>query len=266
MHRFYQNWQQIDCDVTAATREEPQQLPERSVSLELKSPRALGEGAASMGVYDSRRGLGPYHALDQLVRNYAMSDNFHQAFLRTGRAQTISSCFSARRFFYPNPDGTPGTPPSLFIENPNPRAQHEQRLYRRRLSQRLIHELQRRLAAGRSPPIRDYLAALPSHPAPGCYPGEFYLVNNFGPGFFGNGSRAPLSTSDFRIPPTSQPHIRHALLNKHGVSWSYYASGWAGGSEGVGFLRSLQRLSLLDTDDDERDGAGGAPERPDRSL
>ena len=229
VNRFFQNWQQIDCDASAATPANPSGC-QKDLFPWVEVTAGAGEGAASMGVYSSRKGLSPY--FDQLARQYAMSDNFHQAVLGGSAANHLELFYGAPLFFA-NADGTPGVPPAGFIENPNPRSGTNNG-YTSDGYHSGSYTMCADVSQPGAAPIRDYLSALPSRPFHGCYPGEYYLVNNFAPGFFGNGSRAPLSSTDYTIPPTSQPHIG-TLLNKHGVSWKYYAGGWAEGSEGVGF-------------------------------
>ncbi len=62
-------------------------------------------------------------------------------------------------------------------------------------------------------PIREYLERL--HIEPRCERGHYYLLNNYNPGYFGNGKRADIdqnpSNTPFTIPPSSVPSIgRHA--------------------------------------------------------
>ncbi len=81
-------------------------------------------------------------------------------------------------------------------------------------------------------PILAYLNALPYHPFLGgdCQRNAYYLVNNYNPGYLGDGTPAPLGTTQFTIPPTTQNNIG-LLLSKHHVSWKYYGEGWDGGKE-----------------------------------
>jgi phospholipase C len=76
-------------------------------------------------------------------------------------------------------------------------------------------------------PIRDYLAAL--HVDPRCEPGHYYLLNNYNPGYFGNGNNAytDLSPSNtpFTIPPSTVPSIGDTLITAD-ISWKYYGDQW----------------------------------------
>ena len=244
VHRFYQMWQQIDCDLGAATPRNPSGC-QNDLFPWVEATMGNGEGPVSMGIYNSRRGLSPY--FDQLARTYAMSDNFHQSVLGGSYANHIQ-LFYGSPLFFANADGTPGTPRPGFVENPN-----TQNGTNNRYINDGYHVGSFTNCADPSQPgvasIREYLSSLPYRPFHGCYPGEYYLVNNFLPGFFGSGARAPLGAEDFRLPPTSQPHIG-LLLNNHGVSWKYYGGGWNAGSESGtycthcnGFLYSTQTMT-----------------------
>ena len=220
IHRFYQMWQQIDCDVSAATPRNPSGC-QNDLFAWVEETAGDGEGAQSMGVYSSRGGLSPY--FDLLARRYAMSDNFHQAILGGSGANHLALAYG-RPLFFENSNGTPGTPSSRFILNPNPRGGSVNSFGNDGVYTKCEDISQPGVAS-----IREYLASLPSHPFHGCYPGEYYLLNNFSPPFFGNGSREPIGPDTNRIPPSTQPHIG-LLLNKHDVSWKFYGTGWASGN------------------------------------
>ena len=221
VHRFYQMWQQIDCDAGAATARNPSGC-RNDLFAWVEQTAGDGEGAQSMGVYTSRGGLSPY--FDMLARHYAMSDNFHQAILGGSNANHLALAYG-RPLFFENSNGTPGTPPSRFVANPNPRS-GSTNSYTNDSVYTNCEDLSQPGVAS----IRQYLASLPNPPFHGCYPSEYYLLNNFAPPFFGNGARASLGSDVTRIPPSTQPHIG-LLLNRHSVSWKYYGAGWAGGGE-----------------------------------
>jgi phospholipase C len=63
-------------------------------------------------------------------------------------------------------------------------------------------------------PIVDYLSKL--HIDPRCEPGHYYLLNNYNPGWFGNGNNAfrqNPSNTPFTVPPSSTPSIGDDLNN-----------------------------------------------------
>jgi phospholipase C len=70
-----------------------------------------------------------------------------------------------------------------------------------------------------------YLKKLPNAVKPNCEDGHYYLVNNYNPGFFGDGSNAYTDTNPsnyvYTVPPSSTKTIGDLLLDKQ-VSWTYY--------------------------------------------
>ena len=76
-------------------------------------------------------------------------------------------------------------------------------------------------------PIREYLEKL--HIESRCEPGHCYLLNNYNPGYFGNGNNAYLdnnpSNTPFTIPPSTVPSIGDSLIAAK-ISWKYYGDQW----------------------------------------
>ncbi len=77
-------------------------------------------------------------------------------------------------------------------------------------------------------PILEYLRKLRIDPR--CEQGHYYLLNNYNPGWFGNGSNAYVdhnpSNTPFTVPPSSTPSIGDDLNNAR-VSWKYYGDQWS---------------------------------------
>jgi phospholipase C len=73
--------------------------------------------------------------------------------------------------------------------------------------------------------VLQYLASLPHLVDPRCDVGHYYLLNNYNPGYFGDGSNAYLdqnvNNTPFTIPPSNVRNIGDVLL-ENGVSWKYY--------------------------------------------
>ena len=75
----------------------------------------------------------------------------------------------------------------------------------------------------------NYLQSL-AHPInPNCEAGHYYLLNNYNPGYFGNGNNAFTDTNAnntvFTIPPSSVPSIGDKLITAN-ISWKYYGDQW----------------------------------------
>ena len=64
---------------------------------------------------------------------------------------------------------------------------------------------------------------------PKCEPGHYYLLNNYNPGYFGNGKNAYADTNHantvFTVPPTSMHSIADELI-KRGITFKYYGDQW----------------------------------------
>lgn len=77
--------------------------------------------------------------------------------------------------------------------------------------------------------IVTYLNRLNPKIDPRCLPGVYYLLNNYNPGYFGDGSDAFTDPNNnntvFTIPPSNVPTIGDTLLAAK-VSWAYYGDQW----------------------------------------
>ena len=76
-------------------------------------------------------------------------------------------------------------------------------------------------------PILSYLRSLRINSR--CEAGHYYLLNNYNPGYFGNGNNAYTdqnpSNTPFTVPPSTTPSIGDDLNNAK-VSWKYYGDSW----------------------------------------
>jgi phospholipase C len=258
VHRFFQMWQQLDCDAAAADRANgwgcaSDLFPWVEVSVGAGSNGApqpspftnttTGEGSTSMGFFNVQQGDAPY--LKELADSYTMSDNYHQAanggtganHVMLGYADAI--WFSDGKGNAEVPPNNPGNANALNeIENPNPQPGTNN------------YYIEDGYGGGGAPgasygggsyvdcsdpgqpgvsAILNYLNALPNPVASRCQNGRYYLLNNYNPGYFGDGSNAYTDTNPanyvFTIPPTSVRHIGD-LMNEKRVSWAYYGDQW----------------------------------------
>jgi phospholipase C len=278
VHRFYQMWQQLNCNHSAASRDNPSgcdaglfawvevtvgagangAAQPANFSTEY-SPTATttGEGSSALGFYNMQKGDVPY--FKSLVDSYAMSDNFHQS-VNGGTGANHIMFGHGDMIWYSGPNGKPAIPPNgQQVFSPGPDAG-------------IVHEVANPNPApgtnnwytedgygsggnggfpppySTSPvsgggsysncadptqpgvkPIVDYLNSLPRPIDPRCEPGHYYLLNNYNPGFFGNGKNASIDTNPsntpFTIPPSSTPSIGDDL-NAKNISWKYYGDQW----------------------------------------
>ncbi len=228
-------------------------------------PATTGEGSSALGFYNVQQGDVPY--FKYLADTYAMSDNFHQS-VDGGTGANHIMLGHADMIWFSDGSGHPEAPPhnvpasvtpSQFvgpglvdeIENPNPQAGtnnfYAQDGYGEDYNSGYpSYEWDTTQPNGlpiiygggsysdcadpSQPgvgPIRAYLAQL--HIDPRCEPGHYYLLNNYNPGWFGNGNDAYTdqspSNTPFTIPPSSTPSIGDDM-NASGVSWKYYGDQW----------------------------------------
>jgi phospholipase C len=215
------------------------------------SPTAVttGEGSTAMGFYNVQKGDAPY--LKQLADTYAMSDNFHQS-VNGGTGANHIMFGHADAIWFSDGNGHPAVPPHNVmvysgtpdagvvdeIENPNPAANTNNwytedgyggggfgsAQYGGGSYTNCSDTTQPGVA-----PIVNYLHRLQPHIDPRCEAGRYYLLNNYNPGYFGNGNNAyidhTLFNTAFTIPPSSVPSIGDSLI-KADVSWKYYGDQW----------------------------------------
>src|SRR5216684_5532561 len=241
IHRFFQMWQQLDCDPGVATPANPSgcqndlfpwiAMTVGSGSNGGRQPpdfnnESTHQGGVAMGVYNS--GTGDVGYLTDLAHRYALSDNYHQAIMGGTGANHIVIGYGGP-MFYSAADGSPATPPPNQIENPDPMPGtnnwYTQDGYAGGSYVNCADPSQPGVKA-----ISDYLNSLPYRPFRGgnCREGAYYLVNNYNVGYRGDGTPAPLGPREFTVPPSRQPNLG-LLLAQHGVSWRYYGAGWDGG-------------------------------------
>jgi phospholipase C len=236
VHRFYQMFQQMDCAAKYATAANPSGclndlFPWVEVTIGAGSNGAAqpagfnnqstGEGSTAMGFYNVFKGDVPY--FKQLADTYAIGDNYHQPFKGGTGADSVVLGFGAP-VYYQDANGKPATPPANQIENPNPLAGTNNWYTQDGYSGGTYTN-----CADPSQPgvigILRYLDALSYKPKSECAKDTYYLLNNYNPGYNGDGTTATLGANDFTIPPQHQRSIANTL-DEAGVSWTYYGEQW----------------------------------------
>jgi phospholipase C len=221
------------------------------------SPTATttGEGSTALGFYNVQQGDAPY--FKSLADQYAMSDNFHQS-VDGGTGANHIMFGHADAIWFSDANGNPARPPenvAVFtkpydgdanpdkgvvqeIENPDPAAgtnnwYTEDGYGAGGYGSPVSGGGSYSNCADSSQPgvsaIVQYLQSLPKPIDPHCEPGHYYLLNNYNPGWFGNGKNAYIdqnpANTPFTIPPSSVPSIGDSL-NAHKISWKYYGDQW----------------------------------------
>lgn len=266
VHRFYQMWQQFDCNAANGTTSNPSGCKadlfpwvETSVGAGtngLSQPAGFNdtttkEGSTSMGFYNMQQGDAPY--FKYLADNYAMSDNFHQAVMGgTGANHVMLGTGDA--IWFSDGNGNPMQPPHNQlvaagspnagvvdeIENPDPQpntnnwytedgyggGSYGSASYGGGTYTNCSDSTQPGVAE-----ITSYLSSLSTPIKPNCDSNHFYLLNNYNPGYYGNGSNAYADIGNpnetvFTIPPSTLRNIGDEL-NEHNISWAYYGDQWS---------------------------------------
>ncbi|MGA8150535.1 MAG: alkaline phosphatase family protein [Terriglobales bacterium] len=252
VHRFYQMWQQEDCSASLATASNPSGcladlFPWVEVTIGAGSDGSsgstspptdsysTGEGSTAMEFYNMQQGDAPY--LKHLADTYTMSDNYHQAGMGGTGLNHIMLGF-ADAIWYSDGNGNALPPPAAQIENPD--AQPGTNNWYVSDGYGSYNYNTNTPSGGGSysacaditqpgvPAVVDYLQSLAKPIKPNCDPGHYYLLNNYNPGYNGDGTLAVNDSNayaSFTIPPTSVRHIGDALMEAK-VSFKYYGDGW----------------------------------------
>jgi phospholipase C len=232
VHRFYQMWQQTDCSVATGTPANPSgclgdlfswvEVSFGAGSNGNPPPATLntGEGSTALGFYNVQQGDAPY--MLQLARQYTLSDNFHQSVEGGTGANHIMFGF-ADAIWYSDGNGNALTPPSNQIEDPNPQVGTNNYWDQDGYSGGSYTNCSDISQPG-VPAVVNFLSSLPRPISPNCDATHYYLLNNYNPGFNGDGTLTD-QYSPFTIPPTSVKHIGDDLAAA-GLSYTYFGEGW----------------------------------------
>ena len=249
VHRFYQMWQQLDCTAATGCLNDLFPWVEATVGAGSngKPPPAnftYKEGATAMGFYNIQQGDVPY--FKQLADTYSMSDNFHQS-VQGGTGANHIMLGTGDAIWFSDGNGNPLTPPHNQkvgsgstagivdqIENPNP-------LQNPLTNNWYLQDGYGGFSNGRpygggtytncanpsAPGVASVLSYLKSvNVKPNCQEGHYYLLNNYNPGYLGDGTNAYAQINNpqntvFTIPPSSLRNIGNDLLD-HNVSFTYF--------------------------------------------
>jgi len=166
------------------------------------------------------KGDAPY--FKSLADEYTLSDNFHQSVMGGTGANHIMFGF-ADAIWYSDGKGHVAKPLNNQVENPNPQAgtnnYYDQDGYSGGSYVNCGDIGQPGVAA-----VTNYLQSLKRPIKNNCLNGHYYLVNNYNPGYNGDGTLTS-QYSPYTIPATNVPSIGDSLLAKN-IPFKYYGEGW----------------------------------------
>jgi phospholipase C len=215
-HRFYQAWQQQDCAVANATKQNPTGCLNDLFPFVMATYSASNKSAGNeMGFYNAEQEQVSF--LKTLADRFTLSDNFHQSVLGgTGANHFMFGTGDAG--FWSDGHGNPATPPASMIANPNPKANT--------VNQYTADNNFSDCSDVEQPgvqPIVDYVESLPYDAEPNCAENHYYMLNNTNPGFLPDGSVVPAVQN--ALPPSPVPTIGDDLNTKN-ISWAYFGGSY----------------------------------------
>ncbi|HEY4355833.1 MAG TPA: alkaline phosphatase family protein [Acidobacteriaceae bacterium] len=208
-----------------------------------------GEGSTAMAFYNVQTGDVPY--FKKLADQYSMSDNFHQS-VNGGTGANHIMFGHGDMIYFSDGKGNPAVPPHNMlvaqgsknagvvdeVENPNP-APGTNNWYTEdgygggsfgaaSFGGGSYSNCSDTTQPGVEPIVKYLHSLMPSIPTR-CQANHYYLLNNYNPGYFGNGNNAYTDTNAsntvFTIPPSSVRSIGDEMIAKN-ISWKYYGDQW----------------------------------------
>lgn len=219
VHQLIQMWQQSDCSVAHASRQNPSGClhdlyPFVAVTSSTLPTQVPTDGGQDMAFYNTNIGDAPF--FKSLADTYTISDNYHQATMGGSVTAAFAIGFGDNPFFS---DGNGNLAvPSGSIADPDPVAGTVNTYQSVGTWIKCSDPMQPGVGA-----ISDYLASLPYRVTPNCAPGAYYPIRDADLPYAANG--VLVTASSTTMPPISQRHIGDTL-NEKGISWVYYGGGY----------------------------------------
>jgi phospholipase C len=220
IHQFFQMYQQVDCAIDAehVTKNNPtgclHDLQSAVTTTYATPPSGTPHDTGqTMEFFNMQRGDAPY--FKTLADQYTLSDNYHQPVLGGTGPDSVPLGF-ADQVFYSDGKGSPLTPPSSTIYNPNPLPNTLNQYTQRAQWFNCSDTTQPGIT-----PIRNYLNKLPYALDQKCATGAYYNAVNINPAWTPQGTPSGAGS----IPPVTMTSIGD-LLSANDITWKYYGGGY----------------------------------------
>jgi phospholipase C len=219
IHQTFQMWQQNDCSIKNATRENPTGclhdlypfVATTNGTLPTQTPT---DGGQDMAFFNMNTGDAPI--FKKLADKYTISDNYHQAIMGGSVTGAIGIAY-ADNAFYSDGNGHPLVPPGSIM-NPDPVAGTINTYQSSGTWVKCSDPNQPGVAE-----IQFYLSSLHYAVGPNCAPNAYYATRDADPPYDAGGTPAPATAT--LMPPLTQRHIGDELDEKR-IPWAWYSGGY----------------------------------------
>ena len=219
IHQLFQMWQQSDCSMTNATRENPTGclhdlypfVATTNSTLPTVTPT---DGGQDMAFFNMNTGDAPI--FKALADKYTISDNFHQGIMGGSVNGALVIAYADNAFFSDG-NGNPLVPTgSLMNPDPVPGTLNTYQSVGTWVN--CSDPTQPGVAQ-----LQSYLSSLPYSVGPNCQPGAYYATRDADVPFTAIGTLNAVKPTT--LAPLTMRHIGDELNDK-GISWAYYSGGY----------------------------------------
>jgi phospholipase C len=219
IHQLFQMWQQSDCSMKHATKENPtgclhDLYPFVATTYNTPPGQTPTDGGQDMAFYNMNIGDAPI--FKKLADKYTISDNFHQAIMGGSVTGAIGIAYGDNAFFSDG-NGHPRVPLGAIM-NPDPVAGT--------VNTYQVVGNWVNCSDPNQPGVAElhfYLASLHYAIGSNCAPNTYYATRDTDPAYTAAGTLAPVSATTFA--PLTQRHIGDELSAKR-IPWAWYAGGY----------------------------------------
>ena len=218
IHQTFQMWQQNDCSMKNATRENPTGclhdlypfVATTNGTLPTQTPT---DGGQDMAFFNMTTGDAPI--FKALADQYTLSDNFHQSIMGGSVTGAIGIAYGDNAF-YSDGNGHPLVPPGSIM-NPDPVAGTVNTYQSNGTWVNCSDPNQPGVAE-----LHFYLSSLHYYAGANCAPNAYYATRDADLPYTAAGTLAAVTATT--MPPLTQRHIGDELSDKN-IPWAWYSRG-----------------------------------------